>query len=224
MHSYIINGGTKEDREKAITQYLSSWKTHPVDCISLMPENEEHIGIDAVRMFQKRLTLAPLQSARTVGVIRDIQRLTTEAQHALLKLLEEPPPHAYILCETDSINSLLPTIISRCEVVTLDNISKGEDAYSAMKQTLTQLLTTSPAQKLKIIDTIAKDRITAKQWVREACACARLMLLSSVRNSSGTKNEHQKLTQLIRLLVRAQGELEVNVNPKLTLDSVFLSV
>lgn len=72
------------------------------------------IGIDQVRNLHESLTLTPyrIDSQRFV-VINDAELLTTEAQNALLKLIEEPPPLTSIILVTSQLESLLPTVISR---------------------------------------------------------------------------------------------------------------
>jgi hypothetical protein len=222
MHSYIITGGTPQDREKSITERLKAWKIHAVDCVSLGAE-EEHIGIDAVRLFKKRLQLVPFESAHSVGIIRNCNRLTVEAQNALLKLLEEPPPHAYILCETAAIEALLPTIVSRCEIITIAGTDATVSSKDEIGQTIFSLLGASPGKKLECIDAIAKDRISAKNWTHDAIIVGRQMLLSAVKENKPNE-EREVLTRLLRLLSGAQKQLEVNVNPKLVLDTVFLSL
>ncbi len=71
-------------------------------------------GIDDIRELREKIKLAPTEGKYKVYVIDEVHMLTTEAFNALLKTLEEPPPHAiFILCTTE-IHKLPETIISRC--------------------------------------------------------------------------------------------------------------
>ena len=63
------------------------------------------------------LSMVPQASDRRVVVIDDAHRMTSEAANALLKTLEEPPAQALMLLITDSPETLLPTIRSRCQQV-----------------------------------------------------------------------------------------------------------
>jgi DNA polymerase-3 subunit delta' len=63
------------------------------------------------------LSMKPQSSDRRVAVINDAHRMTAEAANALLKTLEEPPAQALMLLITDSPETLLPTIRSRCQQV-----------------------------------------------------------------------------------------------------------
>ncbi len=221
MHAYLITGGTAKLRETTIEEYLTKWKTAQVDQV-MLGEEEERVGIDAVRLFQQRLSLAPMQSPQSVGIIRRADRLTQEAQNALLKLLEEPPKHVFVLCEAPSTASLLPTIVSRCELVNCRSSDRAP-AIPEMNTALKQLLAGSNGQKLIYIETIAKDRLQAKEWTAQAIEAATQLLASAALDAKG--NEKRKtLTKLLRLLLGAQKELELNVNPKLVLDTVFLSI
>jgi DNA polymerase III delta prime subunit len=211
MQSYIITGGTQKEKEKKIEEQIKTWNIHPVDCVTI-ESDDEHIGIDAVRQFKKRLQLAPFQSPHTLGLIRNSQRLTAEAQNALLKLLEEPPARAYLIIETDSVDQLLPTVISRCEIRTAGAKTTNEQ-NPILLQTIQSLIQTSAGNKLAIIDTIATDRITAKIWVKDAIEVLRYELLH-------TSSYHY--TVLLRLLLSAQKQLDVNVNWRLVLDNTFL--
>ncbi|TSC53914.1 MAG: DNA polymerase III subunit gamma/tau [Microgenomates group bacterium LiPW_16] len=71
-------------------------------------------GIDEIRDLREKIKLAPASARKKVYVIDEAHMLTTEAFNALLKTLEEPPPHAlFVLCTT--VPEKLPeTIISRC--------------------------------------------------------------------------------------------------------------
>lgn len=72
-------------------------------------------GIDTVRDIRKRVAFKPLCSDARVWILDECHNLVSLAQTALLKLLEEAPPHAYfVLCTTDP-QKLLPTIRGRCQ-------------------------------------------------------------------------------------------------------------
>jgi DNA polymerase III gamma/tau subunit len=221
MQAYIITGGSVAARETEIQKRLADWNIRDIDRVDLAGD-EEHVGIDAIRLFQKRLLLTPFASTHTVGVIRKSDRLTQEAQNALLKLLEEPPAHAYILCEVASASMLLPTVISRCEVVMLHGAVSSDETVE-IQETIQSLLAASEGKKLNIIDGIAVDRVSTKQWVNRAITALRQTMLSEIQNDT-TKNNTERYVRLLRLLLSAREELEVNVNPKLVLDSVFLSI
>lgn len=82
-------------------------------------EADGGLKIDDVRGLQHELSLTPYQAGRRVAVLPQFEMATTEAANALLKTLEEPPSGVVLILTAASEQSLLPTITSRCEVITL---------------------------------------------------------------------------------------------------------
>ncbi|MGC8872540.1 MAG: DNA polymerase III subunit gamma/tau [Caldimicrobium sp.] len=72
-------------------------------------------GIDQVRELIENLKYAPAKGKAKVYIIDEAHMLTKEAANALLKSLEEPPPHVYFILATTEPNRLPPTILSRCQ-------------------------------------------------------------------------------------------------------------
>jgi DNA polymerase III subunit gamma/tau len=72
-------------------------------------------GIDDVREIRERVVLQPVEGRYKVYILDEAHQLTDAAFNALLKLIEEPPPHlVFIFCTTD-ISKMLPTVRSRCQ-------------------------------------------------------------------------------------------------------------
>jgi len=77
------------------------------------------IKIDQIRELQREAALSPVEGRRRVYVIRQIELATTEAANCLLKTLEEPPARVILILTTSDRDVLLPTIVSRCQILTL---------------------------------------------------------------------------------------------------------
>src|SRR3990172_9910007 len=72
-------------------------------------------GIDDVREIRERVILQPVEGRYKVYILDESHQLTDAAFNALLKLIEEPPPHlVFIFCTTD-LAKMLPTVRSRCQ-------------------------------------------------------------------------------------------------------------
>ena len=92
---------------------------HP-DLAVVQAENEGGtLKVDQVRAVQHSLSLKPYQSKYRVALFLRFQEANDNAANALLKTLEEAPAHAILLLTADTPESLLPTIISRCEIFRL---------------------------------------------------------------------------------------------------------
>ncbi|UCH79453.1 MAG: DNA polymerase III subunit gamma/tau [Candidatus Coatesbacteria bacterium] len=72
-------------------------------------------GIDDVRELRERVRFAPGHSPYKIYIIDEVHMLTTEAFNALLKTLEEPPPHVVFVFATTRLDKVPPTIVSRCQ-------------------------------------------------------------------------------------------------------------
>jgi len=84
------------------------------------------------------LSMTPQVSDRRVALIDDAHRMTTEAANALLKTLEEPPAQTLILLMTDSPETLLPTIRSRCQHVRFFPLSDDDVKGILMRDELVE--------------------------------------------------------------------------------------
>jgi DNA polymerase-3 subunit gamma/tau len=72
-------------------------------------------GIDDIREIRDRVVLQPVEGKHKVYILDEAHQLTDAAWNALLKLIEEPPPHlVFIFCTTD-LSKVLPTVRSRCQ-------------------------------------------------------------------------------------------------------------
>ncbi|MFQ5840661.1 MAG: DNA polymerase III subunit delta' [Candidatus Methylomirabilales bacterium] len=86
--------------------------THP-DVTLVEPEGTS-IKIDQIRSLIAEAALKPYEGSRRVFIVDQAEALTVEAQSALLKTLEEPPPSLVLILVTWQAGTLLPTVVSRC--------------------------------------------------------------------------------------------------------------
>jgi DNA polymerase III subunit delta' len=86
------------------------------------------LGVDEVRDLVRRAALAPVGRRWQVMIIEDADRLTEQANNALLKAIEEPTERTVWMLCAPTVEDLLPTIRSRCRLVTLTTPSADEVA------------------------------------------------------------------------------------------------
>lgn len=140
-HAYIINGERSAGKEfiaktfamalqcenrqgiepcqecHSCRQALSG--NHP-DIIFITHEKPNTISVDDIRsQINGDVAIKPYSSPRKIYIMNEGEKMTVQAQNALLKTLEEPPEYAVILILTTNANSLLPTILSRCVVLNM---------------------------------------------------------------------------------------------------------
>jgi len=90
-------------------------------------------GVDDIRSLRERVNYAPNQARYKVYIIDEVHMLSTSASNALLKTLEEPPPHAIFILATTEAHKILPTIISRCQRFDFRRLSQGDVADKLTK-------------------------------------------------------------------------------------------
>lgn len=83
-------------------------------------------GVDEIRNLRESVRYAPSKGKYKVYIIDEVHMLTKEAFNALLKTLEEPPPHILFIFATTEIHKVPPTIISRCQRFDFRRITVGE--------------------------------------------------------------------------------------------------
>ncbi|MDD4860112.1 MAG: DNA polymerase III subunit gamma/tau, partial [Dehalococcoidales bacterium] len=83
-------------------------------------------GIDEIRDLREKVNYAPSQARHKVYIIDEVHMLTKEASNALLKTLEEPPPHVIFILATTEAHKVLPTILSRCQRFDFRRISQTD--------------------------------------------------------------------------------------------------
>lgn len=109
---------------------LAQQNKHPdLAWVEQQPDKSK-ITIEQIRELMQTLSRAPGESQRRVGVINDAHLLSVEGQNAILKTLEEPSPAVVLVLITPNQDSLLGTILSRCQVMALRPVAEKDIAQA----------------------------------------------------------------------------------------------
>ncbi len=92
---------------------------HPDLTVVTRQENARDLKIDAIRELQHTLSLSPYVAKSRIALLLNFEEANASASNALLKTLEEPPGRAVLLLTATNPETLLPTIVSRCELIRL---------------------------------------------------------------------------------------------------------
>lgn len=118
-HAFIYHLFCASNFEKPCGECLACKKLkkrlHP-DLMVITPEKRD-IRIDTIRAIERFIRLRPLEAPFKVILIEKAEKMNLDAGNALLKSLEEPPNYVIFILLTDNLSKLLPTIISRSQVV-----------------------------------------------------------------------------------------------------------
>ncbi len=120
----LVCGGTAPPCGQCRGCALTARGAHP-DILTVTPAESgkkvraEKIKIEPVRELMYSLTLKPVEARRKVARLINFDAANDQTMNALLKTLEEPPNNVVLLLTAASADDLLPTIVSRCEVLAL---------------------------------------------------------------------------------------------------------
>lgn len=147
-HAYIINGEYGSGRQtiaSALAKTIQCQsKTDDTDAcgvctsckqaeshnhpdIKYITHDKTSISVNDIReQFNNDISIKPYSSEYKIYIIPDANKMTEQAQNALLKTIEEPPVYAIIILLTENCDSLLPTIRSRCVTLTMNPVEKDK--------------------------------------------------------------------------------------------------
>jgi DNA polymerase III subunit gamma/tau len=107
-------------------------------------------GIDDIREIRDRVVLQPVEGRFKVYILDEAHQLTDAAWNALLKLIEEPPPHlVFVFCTTD-LSKVLPTVRSRCQTFVFQRPSL-QDLVKVLRQIADAEKIGAPDQALALV-------------------------------------------------------------------------
>lgn len=91
--------------------------------VHVVGEEEKSISVDSIRALRDQLALRPFEADRHIALIPRADRMTAQAQNALLKTLEEPAGGNVFFLLTDQPGAMFPTIVSRCRRLRFSPVS-----------------------------------------------------------------------------------------------------
>lgn len=162
---------------------LDQLKSQP-DMKFIQPENDKKsIGIKQIKEGISFLTQRPLSLPIKALILNPAEYLTTDAQNAMLKILEEPPSYALILLLAKTQDNLLQTVQSRCKNLPIMHIKNVPDEQNNINNDadLTKILTYAAWKlivnsnihtRMEIVEELAKEDREAvvkilETWVHE---------------------------------------------------------
>ena len=140
MQSFLIISRNKNISEKEASNICQKYNIDNFD-IAVLQQEENSIGIENIRILQNKVSLKPFKSKYKAAIIKDAEKLTREAQNALLKTLEEPPTNTILILIATNKEVFLPTVLSRCKIIEikekiLDLSQKDNDQFTGILNSL----------------------------------------------------------------------------------------
>ncbi|MBX4198544.1 DNA polymerase III subunit gamma/tau [Candidatus Parcubacteria bacterium] len=112
-HAYLFSGSRGTGKTSIARIFAKEIGTSTNDLYEI--DAASNRGIDDIREIREGVNTLPFESKYKVYIIDEVHMLTKEAFNALLKTLEEPPPHAVFILATTETDKLPETVVSRCQ-------------------------------------------------------------------------------------------------------------
>lgn len=185
---------------------------HP-DVVTIMPDGLS-IKVEQIRYLKSEFNKSGVESDRKVFIIQDAQKMSIGAANSLLKFLEEPSGNITAFLLTSEPQKLLPTIISRCQEVEMQQLTSGQleqelisEGISEKNSHILANLAQSVVEAKKINDNENFDKIlaTVNNWYRKLLRkdlLSFVMIQSKIIGLIQNKEDQNLVLQVIILTVR----------------------
>lgn len=183
------------------------------DNINIIEKKETAtIGIDRIKEVINQASRSTLTGKLKAYIIIEAHRLTEEAQNALLKLLEEPPDDTIFVLTTNNVDLILPTVVSRCQVILEDENRTEKDSF----EDISVLLDSDPIERLKEFD---------KQTdVKELIDKIQKYLQRQLRAYPNNKSQTRTCIESLGLVENSRQMVESNVARDAVGESLLLTL
>lgn len=209
-HLFICSQPFRSHVETHISEHWNvTSSTYPH--ISWFGDENETLKIETIRSVQEHLSFAHADGSIRFCVLLGIHVATQPAQNALLKLVEEPPPNTQIILVGQTMDTILPTIQSRCKIYLQPEIvekTQHVELYAELKKA-------SIPDALTLAEQFA-DRSDALKTTTS--------LLHFLHDKLTQTGEKEILASDIRTLVTLKKRLECNCNAQLAVEVAFLTI
>ena len=200
--------------------------------------------IDLQQVFSR----SSVEGSKRIYIIRDCDKMSTEAANSMLKFLEAPEDDIVAILMTNNINNVLSTIISRCKVVKLNNISdsvddnsneeldnlaikfvsnlenRGIDLIIDVKELWFSLIGAKDRDKMVLVFDKMIDIYYDMMKIKNGNNNIKCIKWVDEINSISFRNSLEDILNKINILVEYKDSIKFNVNSNLLMDSLVISI
>ena len=194
--------------------------------------------------LQREFSMEAVEGNRRVYIIRDCEKMRPETANSMLKFLEEPDNNITAILMTNNIDAVLDTIISRCQIIKLNNDNlisidndldksvlefisniecKGKNSIILNEKILSDIISSKDREKLiSFIDKVIDMYYNIMKIVIDDKNSNVLYYDELVKYVSN--NDINRLTYKINCLIDAKDSIKYNVNINLLIDKLILRI
>ena len=197
--------------------------------------------------LQQEFSRSAVEGKKRIYIIRDCEKMRPEAANSMLKFLEEPQEGIIAILMTNNINNVLSTIISRCKIVTLNNIfcdvridndvienlavefitsleNTGIDTIIDVKDLLFSVIGAKEREKIiNVFDVMIDIYYDVLRFISGRSVVKYAKLTDRIQEFAKL-NKLVDVIDKINILIDAKESIKFNVNSNLLIDSVIISI
>lgn len=203
----VLKSWIPKDIDKEVRKRLALKAENPYRRINNDPRTV--IPIDRIRELKTEAKYAPYERGKKIYIISDADKMQREAANALLKLLEEPPEELHLVLTTASLNTMLDTIRSRCQLIYFPALTPAEATavvarYRTVTEELANLIRLFEGNLKQIFDSDETDTGRKSRIVYDylkAIAAANVLALHELTEQMTRPRDKKYLMDLLNLLI-----------------------
>ncbi|MCA0386840.1 MAG: hypothetical protein LCH34_14915 [Firmicutes bacterium] len=258
-HSYLISGSEDLVMAKTIASKILCRQEHTgcgscSSCLKLASNNHPDLMViepdgasiknAQVEEFQSFIFIRPFESQHKVVIIKEAHLMTERAQNRILKVLEEPPEYAIFIFLTCHMESMLETVLSRCQVISSEAKCAFETSLEVLEKTVelvNGIATRDPGRVLEFGSYFKQEKAQVTTLLSSLMSILRdVMIFRETNNYQLISRENltilnykdhlykwtsqisrKKAIALITLIEEVDQRLKSNMNFDLTVDKLL---
>ena len=219
----VVCGATNGERpcNSCVHCDKASRRIHPDIIVISKPDNKMIISVDQIRELKQDVYVVPNDAMKKAYVIKDADSMNTNAQNALLQILEEPPSHTVFILSTDNPSALLPTVYSRCvdlksrSFEAIDAIDEESDDFEEIAGLADNFISALEGDNVKLMECMFQIDKLDRHSFNVFLITARGKLIEKLREntSAGSLEISKAQINAESVLIKAGEMLDLNVSP-----------
>lgn len=224
--TYLVITSKNDIEDDSIKALMSTLWNKEIDTKSVINNPDLHlldgteensIGIEEVKSLQEEMRYKPFQESVQIAIILDAKKLTTQAQNAFLKTLEESSDSTIYILLAENEKDLLPTIVSRAKKIYSkskndENIGKNRTDVCFDNDDLIYCFS--------VFEKVSKDKIETLLYLDTYLNS----LQDDLRNGIKEGRDIDRVTKKISLVNITKGQVNANGNRRLLLENLYLQI
>jgi len=181
--------------------------------------DKKEISIERIRELRRHLSLSAYSGPYKIAIIKEADKMTSEAANALLKTLEEPQGNTVLILITSTPSALPKTIVSRCEEIKFKTVSLDKVPKNFIEKEYTEILQKPLTDIFKYIEQTSKK----KKQIIPLLDSWLFLFRDFLMKKKESKYSQGQLIKIIKEIQKTKNlVLNTNINKRLAIENLVL--